>query len=166
MSAEAKRASLVRRLEKNSTLIPFCGCRIWMGATTVHGYGVIGHGKRIQRAHRAAYELARGPIPAGRGPHGTVIRHTCDVPACINPDHLQVGTQQENLEDTRVRNRLRFGSKHHAAKLSESDVAEILRLKGRVSQKRLAEQYGVYPSVISRIYSGAAWTRAAQGELS
>lgn len=166
MSLEAKRASLARRLEENSTLIPFCGCRIWLGATNEHGYGLIGSGRDTpRRAHRVAYELEFGSIPEGEGYHGMVVRHTCDVPACINPHHMRLGTQQDNLEDTRTRNRLRFGSKHHGAKLNEADVAEILKKKGNKTQAEIAAAYGVSSTVVSRIFSGNAWARATKGEI-
>lgn len=167
MTVSEKHASLAERLEAGSALIPWCGCRIWMGATNEHGYGVIGFGRSSRlKTHRAAYMLAHGQIPKGAGYHGTVVRHTCDMPACINPDHLIAGTQQDNLKDTKSRNRLKFGSRHHAAKLSEEDVSQILALKGRETQGEIAKRYGVYPSVISRIFGGHAWARAVKGDIS
>ncbi|NBW08269.1 MAG: HNH endonuclease [Caulobacteraceae bacterium] len=158
--------SLARRLEQNSVRVPFSGCQIWMGVTNEHGYGLIGMGRRLLKTHRAAYLVAHGGIPEKDGYHGAVIRHTCDNPSCINPAHLTVGTQADNNGDMVKRNRNRFGSLHHAAKLTEKDIPEILAAKGKETQKSIASRYGVYPSVISRIYSGEAWSRAVQGELS
>jgi predicted transcriptional regulator len=74
---------------------------------------------------------------------------------------MEVGTQLDNINDTQKRDRIKFGSRHHSAKLSETDVKKIVFMRGTVSQKELARTYGVNPSVISRIYSGRAWARAA-----
>lgn len=67
------------------------GCWLWTGALNASGYGVIQAGGRAQRAHRFAYELFVGPIPAGFH-----LDHTCRVRACCNPDHLEPVTTQEN----------------------------------------------------------------------
>ena len=168
MSQERLMQRAAERLERKSVRVPFSGCQIWMGCTNEHGYGLVGVGTgkgSTRRAHRVAYELAYGPIPDGPGYHGMEVRHRCDTPACINPNHLELGAHADNMQDTAKRNRNRFGSRHHGAVLSESDVAQILALKGKQSQTKTAEQFGVYQSVISRIYSGKAWRRAAQGEM-
>jgi hypothetical protein len=75
------------------------GCWMWTAGTDRDGYGkfAIGHGKQDQthtRAHRFAYELLVGPIP-----DGMVVMHSCDTPACVNPDHLSVGTPLDNNDD-------------------------------------------------------------------
>ncbi|MBN1837885.1 MAG: HNH endonuclease [Spirochaetales bacterium] len=73
-------------------------CWPWTGAKT-KGYGSLRVGDHAVYAHRLAYELTYGPIPEGRGFHGTVAMHTCDNPACCNPGHIVIGTQEENLRD-------------------------------------------------------------------
>lgn len=68
------------------------GCWIWVGARSKQGYGNVSVGGRCLRAHRVSYEVFRGPIPVG-----LQIDHLCRVRACVNPDHLEAVTQQENM---------------------------------------------------------------------
>lgn len=68
------------------------GCWLWTGRSSRDGYGRLTYKGRDVSAHRVAYELAKGPIPAG-----LVIDHLCRVPACCNADHLEAVTQRENL---------------------------------------------------------------------
>jgi len=84
------------------------GCWLWTGATNLQGYGVFGRGNRAAGnvlAHRFAWELEHGPIPAGM-----CVLHRCDRPLCVKTAHLFLGTQQENLADMRAKHRDRpFG---------------------------------------------------------
>ena len=86
------------------------GCWRWTGAKT-NGYGYLTLGGRnsgLIRAHRFSYEFHFGPIP-----HGLVVRHKCDNPECTNPDHLEVGTHQDNMKDIVLRRRhARHGQTH------------------------------------------------------
>src|SRR4051812_4788550 len=77
-------------------------CWLWLGSKDGNGYGQINRGARglgLVSAHRASYELAHGPIPARPGWHGAVVMHECDVRLCVNPTHLRLGTQGDNLDD-------------------------------------------------------------------
>src|SRR5947208_683071 len=71
-----------------------CGCWIWLGVAKHNGYGQIKVYKKYIRAHRLAYELFNGKIPLG-----SLICHTCDIPSCVNPEHLWLGTHVENALD-------------------------------------------------------------------
>jgi hypothetical protein len=75
-------------------------CWLWTGAASGNGYGEFHDRGHTLCAHRVAWELANGPIPAGM-----VIRHKCDNKLCVRPDHLEVGTQADNQRDKAVRRR-------------------------------------------------------------
>lgn len=124
------------------------GCWEWMGAKNSYGYGIfLLPGERPARAHRVMYERRVGPIL-----DGMVIMHICDNPPCVNPDHLKVGTKLDNNRDRIAKRRGKYGLERKNTKLSDQDVLDI-RADPR-PQVKIAEQYGVAPSHISRIKSG------------
>ena len=84
--------------------IPETGCHIWMGCVCKDGYGRLGAVPKgtPQLPHRKAYEQFVGPIP-----DGLKVCHRCDVPSCVNPDHLFLGTQKDNLRDMFAKGRAR-----------------------------------------------------------
>ena len=111
------------RLLENSK-IDETGCRLWTLSRTKKGHGKI----RLKEgptttAHRVAWTVWRGAIPKGLN-----VCHTCDVPHCINPEHLYLGTVADNNRDCKERGRLAVGSLNGGAKLDESKVAEMRRL--------------------------------------
>lgn len=105
-----------------------------------------------------AYEAYKGAIP-----DGLVIRHGCDNPSCINPDHLSVGTQRENVMDRESRGRRDVkGEQVGTAKLTETDILGILA--SDISGADLARKYGVSPSTISLIRLGKSWRHVRSAE--
>jgi len=77
------------------------GCWTWAGATWGRGYGAFKHEGRQVYAHRFAWEMAKGPIPAG-----LFVCHHCDNPLCVRPDHLFLGTHTDNMRDASRKGRL------------------------------------------------------------
>lgn len=101
------------------------GCHIVIShATNCHGYSHVTVNKRTYRAHRWIYESVNGAIP-----DGLIVRHKCDVRNCINPEHLEIGTYDDNNRDTRERGRAgnfyKFGAENKSAVLTEDQVVEI-----------------------------------------
>ena len=87
------KAVIRSRLESKS--VKHGDCLLWTGSTLgKHKYGGLRVGRTMLYAHRLSYEISKGEIP-----HGMVVMHTCDRPACINPEHLMLGTQMENVAD-------------------------------------------------------------------
>jgi len=133
------------------------------------GYVRYGHGGI--RAHRIAWERANGrPVPEGH-----VVMHSCDNPPCVNPAHLSVGTIADNNADRAAKGRsyvfpsgdahparIRRGSAHWQAKLTEADVTSIrVRRANGESTASLGRVFGVHPATISRIARGL-WRNEVQ----
>ena len=119
-----------------------------------NGYFQITIGKDYRKlAHRHIYEECVGEIP-----EGMVVRHKCDNKSCINPEHLELGTLNDNIQDKVKRNRCAKGEKVPTAKLTKEDVKQIrfLREKGMTLVK-LSERFGVSPAQISNIVRGLSW---------
>lgn len=126
------------------------GCWIWTGQIMPTGYGQLG---RHDYAHRVSYQLHKGAIPAGAN-----VCHSCDVPACVNPDHLWLGSQLDNLQDMAQKGRSTRGAANAGAKLSEQQVIEMWDLhRAHVRQKVIAAVYGVHAQYVSLIFSGRRW---------
>ncbi len=92
------------------------GCWLWTGAKTCHGYGKIKRHGKDTTAHRVSWELHFGPIPnLHSGPHGTCVCHSCDVRLCVNPEHLWLGSIQDDMADKAKKNRVSLVGAYAAA---------------------------------------------------
>lgn len=118
---------------------------------------------KILRAHQWAYAIYKGDIPVG-----SCVCHTCDQPRCINPDHLWLGTQADNMADMIAKGRKRSlvgprrtiqqrGDRNPNARLSESQARELLNLKGTTTTIEAGRQFGVASNHVSNIWSGKRW---------
>jgi DNA-directed RNA polymerase subunit RPC12/RpoP len=139
--------------------IPESGCWIMHGSVVGDGYVCFTQRSRTYRAHRWSYEHFVGPIA-----DGMVVRHRCDVPCCVNPAHLMLGTQAENIADKMSKGRQAKGSRMGAAKLTEDQVRDIRRSLAEYRPgmfTALGKEYGVDRAIIARIKAGTAWGHVA-----
>ena len=145
---------LVDRFHAKYERVPFSGCWVWTGSVTGKGYGHISNKGVDFGAHRTSWELHRGPIPAG-----LLVCHRCDVRVCVNPDHLFLGTPQDNVDDCAAKGRLGVtsGEDSPKAKLNREKVAEIRATTAWMSINRQAKKYGVSRSVIRKVLRFQSW---------
>lgn len=151
--------NLEQRFNQKYIPVTESGCWIWTDACFSFGYGRIKENGKSLCAHRVSFEIHKGSIPKG-----LFVCHKCNVPQCVNPDHLYLGTHQDNMDDrtkTEIMNsselaKFNFGSKNGRSKLNE-DMVEKIYLSD-LSTKELSENYGVSLQTITRIKSGERWT--------
>ncbi len=137
-------------IEKRIERIPFSGCWIWTMGRMRAGYGSIRINRKHRSAHRFSYETFVGKIP-----DGLFVCHQCDVRDCVNPHHLFLGTNAENVADCMKKGRQKRGT---GRSLSADDVLEIEKLlSSGVRQKVIAARFHVRPCSISNIYTGRTW---------
>ncbi len=136
------------------------GCWLWTAGKFKGGYGQFRLGRIKVRAHRAAHELLVGKIP-----RGLLVCHRCDTPACVNPEHLFIGTHGDNSADRNAKGRAALirilpmpGQANPAAKLTAKQVDEIRRRrKGGATIARIARQFAMSPSQIGNIVRRTSW---------
>jgi len=136
-------AHLWRRVKKVGS------CWIWTGRCGRGGYGTVKHGDHSFLVHRLVWLVLNGPVP-----HNKVIRHKCDIRQCCNPQHLLLGTHQENMSDMKERRRVSRieGDEATWAKLSNAQVRKLRRLKSKGKTNReLATEFGISYSYTCRL---------------
>lgn len=155
----APRGSLGQRFWKKVTVGHASECWIWNGAKDLKGYGRINAGGngRALLAHRVSWELENGEIAEGQ-----CALHSCDVPSCVNPRHLFLGTIKDNNRDMWEKNRGHIphhkGERNPAAKLTQVQVNDIRKLReaGWIL-KDIAEKYEISISNVHWIITGKHW---------
>lgn len=132
---------------------PDTGCVEWSGSVGAHGYGAFAVSKgRVTTAHRAAMELS------GVDVSGKLVLHSCDNRLCVYPEHLRVGTQQDNMDDVTVRGRRPVGEQRGYSKLTNDDVRWIRANAGKIRQKDMAKKLGVHQVTVSQVVCGKTWS--------
>ena len=139
------------------------GCWLWKGRRNRAGYGAITHNNTKWLAHRLAWVLANG-VPIEKG---VVVRHICDNPQCVNPAHLCLGDQLNNVQDMVSRKRQNFfgrrnhrqvGERNPTAKLTATQVIEIRsRRRQGESLSKLAAEFGISKSYVGNLAACRKW---------
>lgn len=130
-------------------------CWLWTGKPDKAGYGYVNRGNhRCIFAHRASWIITRGPIP-----FGLFVCHKCDVPLCVNPEHLFLGTQADNIRDMIAKGRMPVGERRYNAKLTQDVVDRIRQMKfvDGIRAKDIAAKTGVGSRQVGKILTGRSW---------
>lgn len=130
------------------------GCWVWVGRRNKSGYGEFylhPYGRRL--AHRVAYAMFNGDVP-----ENVFVLHRCDNPYCVNPAHLWLGDQQDNIRDAAIKGRLKPPPIRQ--KLSEDQVQEIIQSRG--SAAKIARGFGVSREQIRKIRNGTSRSAMAR----
>ena len=143
--------SVKDRFESKIAYESMSGCWLWTASLDCQGYGYFFFNK-TEKAHRVSYKLYNGPIPEGLS-----VCHKCDVPSCVNPDHLWLGTHKDNERDKIAKGRANYarGESHTRAKLTEDAVIDIR--KKEMSQREYARKYGVSRTSIGWVQRRQSW---------
>jgi hypothetical protein len=133
---------------------PVRECWAFRGAETGDGYPTFGAEGKHWSAHRVSYELASGPIPAGAW-----VLHLCHHPWCVNPRHLVLGDNDENVRHRQEAGRSLSGERNPRAKLTEAQVIELRQryAAGGVSRYRLAKETGLTDFAIKAMLERRTW---------
>lgn len=147
-------AALWRKLEEGSMPEPNSGCLLWLGKVDRDGYGRVRSAPRREtmfKIHRVAFQVHRGIIPKGMS-----VCHHCDVPSCINPEHLFLGTHADNMADMHAKGRALKGERHPLSKLTADQVRTIRADKSHGPTK-LAAALGVYRATVQDVIARRTW---------
>jgi len=145
---------LKERFDEKIEIVTESGCWIWTAGADDLGYGRIGVKGSTKLAHRVGWELYKGKIPDGKN-----LCHRCDVPACVNPDHLFIGTQADNMMDMGAKGRGNHvhGERNGKTKITEKTAREILLLKGKMRHKDISEKYNISINTVRGILRRVRW---------
>ncbi|MGW2169139.1 HNH endonuclease signature motif containing protein [Streptomyces sp. NPDC001705] len=125
-------------------------CWFWTGRPGSHGYGELGMGGKYGKtrtAHTLSYEIHHGPIPSGRH-----VLHSCDVPLCVNPEHLRLGGNAENAQDRAERGQ--------AARKLNPEAVKVIRWVYANTPRTLADiaaAYGINTTTVHRVVTRKLW---------
>jgi len=141
---EAHRERFFEKVERGD------GCWIWTACKDSGGYGNFKYDKKMIGSHRFSYCLHNNYSLESISK--LVIRHSCNNTACVNPSHLSIGTQQDNMNDRQAAGRQPHGETHGRCKLPDDTIRTIRAAQGL--HKDIAAQFGIHRSVVCRIKNG------------
>jgi hypothetical protein len=128
---------------------PNGGCWLWSGRIGSHGYGAASGQRCHKDAHRLSYSAFKGEIPTGLH-----VLHKCDVRCCVNPDHLFVGTQSDNMRDMHAKGRGRGSMKPRWNRIPDDIRAGVLASTGQ-TKAEIARRFGIAGASVRAILKGA-----------
>lgn len=142
--------TIKERFDEKYVIDDTTNCWNWTASKWAGGrYGKI-HSDKIRgdvAAHRISYEIHKGEIPKGME-----ILHECDNSLCVNPDHLRIGTHQDNMNDMVKRKRHGAGERHNKCKITDAQVLEMIKLKNEgIMLKDIAPMYNIHSATVSRL---------------
>lgn len=155
-----KHMSYAERLMEKVSPEPNTGCWLWQGADTGAGYGAMRYMNKRQDAHRVAWQIFRGPIPNGK-----FVLHRCDVKYCVNPDHLFLGTQQDNMTDMERKGRKQDYNKRQIIYArgeengrSKLTAMQVIAIRGdHRRHKIIGHEYGISEDYVWKIQNRKKW---------
>lgn len=153
-----KYASAADAVQSNISPEPNTGCWLWAGPFMKEtGYGRVGFDNREILAHRLSFEVHVGPVSAD-----LMVCHTCDVPLCVNPQHLFLGTCKDNMMDAASKQRTTLGERNAMARLSADEVVQIraARSAGR-SLRDIGDEFNVSEANVRAIAKRETWRHIA-----
>jgi hypothetical protein len=137
------------------------GCWLWQRAKSKNGYAQIWHNGKLHLGHRLSWVIFNGMIP-----EGLFVLHECDVPSCVNPDHLVLGNSKANTEDMMQKGRHGHGClsgvNHPNAKLTLGQVNQIRKFENRRRASYLADQFNVSVITIKRARQQKSYAKMDQ----
>lgn len=122
-------------------------CVIWPHAKNKAGYGITWFNNKWGYAHRAAINAKPNKV----------VRHVCDNPSCVNPEHLKIGTHKDNSQDMVNKGRQVKGTQSHLAKLDEDTVRQIKFCKGYMSSRQCAGRFNISKTNVLDIWNNKIW---------
>ncbi len=128
-------------------------CWNWIGYRDHNGYGRIKINRVNVLTHRFSWVLHNGTIPM----ETPCVCHHCDNPKCVNPEHLFLGTHEDNIKDRDNKNRQARRERQGHSKLTSDQVKQIRDLKGKLKQREIAEMFNVCATTISNIHKNKIW---------
>ena len=146
------------KIDNNFFLDRICidnnGCWNWKKSKSKSGYACITWKGQKKRGNRISYQTFKGMIP-----EGLLVCHQCDNRLCLNPEHLFLGNQKENMRDAQKKNRSIKGEKVSISKLKEKEVLQIREMAKmrEKSHEKIGEMFGVSQSTVSLIAKRLIW---------